>query len=121
MFGGLKTEKTRPMLRQLVLSQCQSWYAYAPQALADLPPERYITVCYPSLTQNPAKTLQRIYQHFGWQMRDAMQEALSGIGQQHHRPRRSYTYSIEEAGVSLEEIKYTFAPLVEAAGCSNQD
>lgn len=121
MFGGLNPEKARPLLREMIIAQCREWYAYAPQALADLPAANTITICYQSLVEKPVETVQGIYRHFGWELSPEIQETLAAVSQQNNPPARTYTYSTEEIGLSPEEIRKAFAPLVAQTGCMTGD
>ena len=67
-------------------------------------PARYYCIDYRDLTRDPAATLERLYQHFGWPMSDALREALVHANGRQRDFASNHRYSLEEFGLTKEWI-----------------
>lgn len=83
----------------------------------DFPEERWITVRFDELVQDPQETVERIYRHFGLPM---SAEAARAIGEEaaasaRHRS-RGHGYSLEEFGLTREAIYEPLREVFETYG-----
>lgn len=97
-------QKDSPTTRQLG----QLWLEYFQRGLETrdrIPPERLVTIEYPSLVADPRAAIERIYAHFGWELSPEFATRLDrelAVARRHHSEHR---YSLEEYGLTREQIQ----------------
>lgn len=96
------------------------YYKYFDKFKDKIAPENLITVKYSDLVGNPKATIERIYDHFDLEIDAAYDEKLSNITQKQKSYKSGHAYSLEQFGMTKEEVmkeldfvyeKYGFAEL----------
>jgi hypothetical protein len=87
------------------------WYYYPHKALADLGEDRYQVVQFHRLISDPKAEVTRIYEKFGLELSQEMQQIL---GDENITSRRKNGgYPLDEMGLNEEEIKEEYKPILE--------
>jgi hypothetical protein len=99
-----------------VLDMAEHWYSYPLERLAQTPQERYIVIDFDDMVSNPERTVRRIYERFGLELSPAYAEILwqETIASRHYQS--EHDYSLQETGLSREQIVTRFGPVFERFG-----
>jgi len=84
------------------------WYDHPLHTLQDLDPSKYLIVNYSDLVHNTETTIQDIYHHFGYILNGDFYEQLSATGKKEKSYQSDHHYSLQEMGLSLDEICQTY-------------
>jgi hypothetical protein len=71
---------------------------------------------YRDLVQNPRKTVEKVYEHFGWEMDDGMRARLDAATQRQREFKSKHEYTLEEFGLSKEWILSELGEIMDAHG-----
>jgi hypothetical protein len=71
---------------------------------------------YRDLVQNPRKTVEKVYEHFGWEMDDGMSARLDAATQRQREFKSKHEYTLEEFGLSKEWIQSELGEIMDAHG-----
>ncbi len=71
---------------------------------------------YRDLVQNPRKTIEKVYEHFGWEMDDAMRARLDAATQRQREFKSKHEYTLEEFGLTKEWIQSELGEIMDAHG-----
>jgi hypothetical protein len=108
-------------LRHFVLDMARHWYTYALERLERAPHENYIIVRYDDLVADPAGTVTRIYDHFGFEIGPAYAQILQAEAERARDYRSRHAYSLEGTGLTREGIVSQFQDVFERFGFSTGD
>ena len=101
---GYQREEIEEAL-QMLAKQCLYYYQYPFEALDDLPPDRCAFIRYEQLVEHPAKTIEALYAQLDMPLSDHFEAELRAEEQRSKRHRREHIYSLEEFGLTREEIR----------------
>jgi omega-hydroxy-beta-dihydromenaquinone-9 sulfotransferase len=83
-------------------------------------PEQYYCIDYRELVDDPKATLQKLYNHFGWEMRENFCEKLTLASARQQSFESNHKYSLEEFGLSKEWIQDELAELLGYYGLNEE-
>jgi len=89
-------------MRDLVVQLVADWYRRPLSYVQRMPAERYIIVQYDSLAEEPARSVKRIYAHFGLDLTACFSQMLEQTKTSSYSSR--HAYSLEQTGLSSEQI-----------------
>jgi hypothetical protein len=75
--------------------------------------QQYYCIDYRDLTHDPKVVLEKLYEHFGWEMSDTYRTQLSVATQQQRKFESKHEYTLEEFGLSKEWIQQELSPLFD--------
>ena len=101
------------LFRDDVLSLTHYYYWYPLELLHDSPVNRYAIVRYDDLTADPEKVITGIYQQLEIEMCPAYAETLEAASEKARRFRSRHNYSLNDIGISREEILLHFEDIFE--------
>lgn len=88
-----------------------------PLAVLESHPElRVALIEYRKLTESPTKAIERAYAELGLELGPELESALAEEEQRHAEHRPDHRYSLEEFGITREEIRRELGPLFERFG-----
>jgi hypothetical protein len=105
-----------PELKQFIIDMACYWYRYPLERLAQEPDSRYIVVKYDDLARQPEKVLANIYEHFGLQQSDRYRAMLQSAAAQARDYQTRHEYSVENTGMTQEELNTMFADVMKRYG-----
>ncbi len=108
-------EETYP-LKEVIIEQTRYWYRHLHEVLSPLPPERYIRVDYRDLTRELGATVERIYTQFGLPISADFAAVLAEEDAKAKRYRSTNRYTLEEMGLSVEQLAEAFADIAPLYG-----
>ena len=73
----------------------------------------YYCMDYRDLTRNPRETLEKLYQHFGWNLSATFRTRLDTATERQRNFKSEHNYSLEEFGLSKEWIQEELGPLMD--------
>ncbi|HEY2713159.1 MAG TPA: sulfotransferase [Chthoniobacterales bacterium] len=76
-------------------------------------PRQYYCIDYRELTDDPKATLEKLYQHFGWNMSENLRDRLTVARRAQNYFESNHKYSLEEFGLSREWIQKELQPLLD--------
>lgn len=94
------------------------WFQHLFEFRNKVDPRQYYCIDYRDLTRDPKAVLEKLYEHFGWQMSDAYRAQLTAATQQQQRFKSKHEYTLEEFGLSEEWIQQELGPLLDYYGLS---
>ena len=92
------------------------WYKHLFRFRSQVAPENYFCIDYRDLRDDPARTLEWLYGHFGWEMSEAFQARLNEITSRQRTFKSKHEYTLEEFGLSRQWLQSELAPVLEAYG-----
>jgi hypothetical protein len=92
------------------------WYKHLHAFREHVAASQYYCIDYRDLTQNPRKTVEKVYEHFGWQMDKAYFARLEAATQRQREFKSKHEYTLEEFGLSKEWIQEELGELLDAHG-----
>lgn len=104
----------RPEQVETILADSLRTYLRAEEELPGLPPDRSLTITYPSLTRDPAAALREIYSRFSLPRAHPDQELL--LARVRSRGASEHRYGPEEFGLDQDRIRAELAQVFEKYG-----
>ena len=92
------------------------YYLHLHEVEQHIPAERLLKVRYTDLVADPRKTVYHIYHYFGLQVRSDYDQLLSKEMNRARTYKSRHRYSLEQYGLTEEEIRQRLAPLYEEYG-----
>jgi hypothetical protein len=83
---------------------------------ANIPDERYMELRYEDLVADPKAAVERVYEKFGLTMTDEMSRALEEEREKARAYRSTHAYSLEEYGLTKEQVRRELADVFEEYG-----
>ena len=103
-------------LRDFVVDMACHWYSYALERLDQAPRENYVIVRYDDLVADPAGTVARIYDHFGFEIGRPYAEILQAEAERAQGYRSRHAYSLEGTGLTRDGIVARFQDVFDRFG-----
>ena len=76
-------------------------------------PSNYCCIDYRDLVKNPADTVSKIYEHFGWTVTDSFRLQLEQATQKQHAFKSTHEYSLAQFGLSEAWIQEQLGEIIE--------
>ena len=92
------------------------YYRYALDGRRSIPEDHFITVRYDDLALRPADTVESIYERLGLEMSPSFRERLDEAVVGHRAFASQHSYSLQEFGLSEEEIYQELHDIFEEFG-----
>ena len=92
------------------------WFQHLFEFRHKVKPEQYYCIDYRDLTRDPKVALEKLYEHFGWQMSDDYRAQLTAATQRQRKFESKHEYTLEEFGLSKEWIQEELGPLLDHYG-----
>src|ERR1700722_375662 len=92
------------------------WYKHLYEFRQNADPSQCYCIDYRDLVQDPRKTVEKVYAHFGWEMDDALRSRLETATQKQREFKSKHEYTLEEFGLSKEWIQEELGELLDAHG-----
>jgi hypothetical protein len=108
---GLDSDHIESSTRQLALG-CMRDYNYALEELSKLPGERYAIVSYTDLVADPKATVEKVYDRLNLSLSPDFERKLAAERSRQKRYHSSNVYSLEEFGISPEELAEELSDLL---------
>jgi omega-hydroxy-beta-dihydromenaquinone-9 sulfotransferase len=89
------------------------WYQHLFEFGMKMPPSQYYCMDYRDLTRDPREALQKLYNHFGWQMAEAYRARLEAATARQRTFKSAHHYTLEEFGLSKEWIQEEVGALLD--------
>ncbi|MBI9046618.1 MAG: sulfotransferase [Anaerolineaceae bacterium] len=96
------------IFQEETISMARYWYQYAFKALAELSDEQVFIVQYDCLHEDPAKCIQSIYKHFGYEINTEFKNILVKETENAQSYKSRHRYSLREMGLSKRRILKEF-------------
>lgn len=91
------------------------WYKHLHRFRDSVDPSRYYCIDYKDLTENPARTIEQLYTHFGWEISDSHRAQLETANRNQRKFESKHHYTLAEFGLSepwiqteLKEVLSTY-------------
>lgn len=92
------------------------FFRYSKEMRKHIPASQFVSVKYDDLLAEPQETIKSIYRHFGWEVSQKMEEALSKEEKRNSSYKSSHQYSLEEYGLSKEYIYNELGDIMDEFG-----
>jgi len=92
------------------------WYKHLFRFRQTAPPAQCHCIDYRDLVQNPRKTIEKVYAHFGWTMDPDYLARLDAAVQRQRDFKSKHGYTLEEFGLSKEWIQQELGEILDAHG-----
>ena len=79
-------------------------------------PGNYYCVDYRDLVRDPRATIERLYQHFGWEVSEPFRRALTAATERQRDFKSKHEYTLEEFGLSQDWIEEELGEILDAYG-----
>jgi hypothetical protein len=89
------------------------WYKYLFRFRSQVSLENHFCIDYRDLRDDPVRTIESLYGHFGWAMSEIFQARLSNIGARNKNYQSSHQYTLEEFGLSRQTLEKELAAILE--------
>jgi len=99
-----------------IIEFTRHWYDYPLEILSKTEPANYLIIKYDDLIQKPEETVNQIYEHFGYTMRDTFRQTLKQTIAESRKFQSSHTFSFEEMGITHQQILDTYADIFQRFG-----
>jgi hypothetical protein len=103
-------------LRNYIIDMARHWYSYPVERLEGAPEDGLIFVRYDDLVSDPAEAVAGIYERFGFEMSPAYAGVLQEESEKARRYRSQHKYSLEQTGLSREQILVTYQDVFDRFG-----
>ena len=107
--------KESPAARELV-ELGYAYYRTALELMRTLPPERFHVVRYASLTKDPKRVVEEVYDWMDLEMSPAYRQRLEQVTQKQKRYKSSHQYSLAEYGLTEAEVYENLKDVFETFG-----
>ena len=92
------------------------WYKHLFRFRSQVSLENYFCIDYRDLRNDPAGTIESLYNHFGWNMSEAFRARLREITSRQKTFKSNHEYTLEEFGLSRQWLQSELAPVLKAYG-----
>jgi hypothetical protein len=106
---------------QQLAEGCMRDYTYAMEVLAELPADRVAIVEYTELIADLKATVERVYEQIGLSISPAFEEHLAAEGSRQKRHQSSNVYTLEEFGISEDDVTRKLGPILQRFGFRPED
>jgi omega-hydroxy-beta-dihydromenaquinone-9 sulfotransferase len=107
-------EITKDGTESLAYAELQvEWYKYLFHFRSHVSLNNYFCIDYRDLRDDPVRTIESLYGHFGWAMSEIFQARLSNIGARNKNYQSSHQYTLEEFGLSRQTLEKELAAILE--------
>jgi len=89
------------------------WYKHLFAFRNKVDPAHYYCIDYRDLVRDPATTLEKVYTHFGWSIREPYRDRLADATRRQREFVSRHEYSLEEFGMSREWIQRELGELLD--------
>jgi len=90
-----------------------AWYQHLYAFRNHVAPEQYYCIDYRDLVRNPRETIERLYQHFGWQLSDTCRARLDDATRRQREFKSLHEYTLEEFGLSKQWIQQELGEIMD--------
>ena len=92
------------------------WYKYLFRFRSQVSLENNFCIDYRDLRDDPVRTIEGVYDHFGWVMSEIFQAKLGNIGARNKNYQSNHHYTLEEFGLSRQTLARELAAILETYG-----
>jgi hypothetical protein len=103
-------------LTEKILSIMSHWYTYPLAELDKRPHDSQAIETYDDLVKDPGEFMKRIYLRLGFNMSGVFHDFLADESEKAKRYKSKHDYSLEQYGLSKEQIVSDFQPVFERFG-----
>jgi len=89
------------------------WYKHLFHFRSLVSLENYFCIDYRGLRNDPVRTIENLYDHFGWVMSENFRAKLREIGARNKNFQSNHQYSLEEFGLSRQMLEKELASILE--------
>ena len=111
---GIPIEDNR--LRDYIIDMARHWYLYPLKRLESVPEENYAIVRYDDMVRDPQRTVQEIYNRFGFQISPEFADVLSAETARSRRYKSRHRYVLRELGLNRDLILSEFQAVFDRFG-----
>ena len=97
------------------------WYNYLFRFRSQVSLENHFCIDYRDLRDDPVRTIEGLYGHFGWVMSEIFQAKLSNIGARNKNYQSSHHYTLEEFGLSRQTLEKELTAILETYGLGKNE
>lgn len=97
-----------------------AWFKHMYQASQEQPTDRFYTIRFNELASDNQGTIEKVYQHFGWPISDALRERHETAGKKGREFKSSHKYTLEEFGLSEEWVQTECKEVIEGYGLQDR-
>jgi hypothetical protein len=90
-----------------------AWYQHLFAFRKRVPLEQYYCIDYRDLVRDPRETIERLYQHFGWQLTEVYRSRLDEATRRQRGFQSQHEYTLEEFGLSKEWIQKELGEIMD--------
>jgi DNA-binding transcriptional ArsR family regulator len=87
-----------------IIEFSKHWYEYPLRVLSQADPDKYMIIKYDELVADPEQTARKIYRKFGYKLSPDFERALITESEKSKRYSSNHTYSLEEMGITKEQV-----------------
>jgi len=114
-FHSPAMPKTHPTYKQW--ANCSiDFFKHFNEVKKTLNASQFYSLKYDTLIEKPKETVLNIYNHFGWEVSNEFAESLEAESHRNKDYKSSHDYSLEEFGISKEEITEQLAEVIQEHG-----
>jgi omega-hydroxy-beta-dihydromenaquinone-9 sulfotransferase len=92
------------------------WYKHLFRFRSQVSLENYFCVDYRDLRADPARTVEELYGHFGWEMSADFRAKLNEITNRQKSFKNNHEYTLEKFGLTRQWLQSELAPVLDAYG-----
>ena len=107
-------------LRDYLIDMARHWYTYPLERLGRAPANSYAIVRYDDLVSDPEQTIRTVYDRFGFEVGPAFDRVLQEESAKARGYQSRHAYSLEETGLTRQQILHTFQDVFERFGFDTQ-
>jgi hypothetical protein len=92
------------------------WFKHLFAFRQRIDPGNYYCVDYRDMVRDPRATIERLYQHFGWEVAEPFRRALTAATERQRDFKSKHEYTLEEFGLSEDWIEEELGEILAAYG-----
>lgn len=89
------------------------WYQHLFAFRKKAPPAQYYCIDYRELAKDPKATIEKVYEHFGWEVSADLRARLSAATERQRGFKSKHDYTLEEFGLSPAWIQQELGPVLD--------
>jgi len=117
---GIESDHIDRSLRELTEGSMRD-YNFAMEVLSELPDERQAIIEYTDLVADPKATVERVYDKLNLSMSPEFKQKLNVERSRQKKFQSSNVYSLEEFGISENELSQGLADIIDQFGYRSED